>query len=187
MSTAADRLVSRIRPELTKAAAAENLAAATAAAERALEILRPFAERAKKAKAVSRALPKPLPPGKTKAERKKTRAEIEAEGKRAARARAEQEGAPRCEWFTDGVRCPSYGSDCDHVLGGTHKGEMEDLPNGEGFQVECRTHHALKHGPGKDGHLAQAREHAIRIGSRALRKLVEKATALHEGKHGKVA
>jgi hypothetical protein len=142
--------------------------------------------RARASRARMKALPKPPPPGKTKAERKMTRDEIEAEGKRAARARAEQDGAPRCEWFTDGIRCTSYGSDCDHVLGGIHKGEMEDLPNGEGFQVECRTHHNLKHGPGKDGHLAQAREHAIRIGSRALRKLVERATALHEGKHGRV-
>lgn len=125
----------------------------------------------------------PRAPGATKEQRKLTQDEIEAAGKIAARHRAEQDGSPRCEWFTDGKRCTSYGTDCDHVLGGRWKSDMEALPNGEGFQVECRTHHDLKHGPGKAGHLAQAKEHAIRIGSRGLRRHVEDAIARFNAKH----
>jgi hypothetical protein len=139
--------------------------------------------RVKASRARMAALPAKVVPGATKAQRKLTKDESEAAGKIAARRRAEQEGSPRCEWFTDGVRCTAYGTDCDHVLGGRWKSDMEALPNGEGFQVECRTHHDLKHGPGKEGHLAQAKEHAIRIGSRGLKRHIEAALARFKAKH----
>lgn len=183
MSVATDRLVKRLRPELERAAAADNLAAALSHVDAAVRILAPFAEASKKARAVSRALPAKVSPGTSRPERRQIEERTEASGKMAARKRAEVDGSPRCEWFTNGVRCTGYGTDADHVLGGSHKKEMEALPNGEGFQVECRTHHQLKHGPGKAGHLAQAREHAIRVGSRGLLRLATKATALHNGKH----
>lgn len=129
--------------------------------------------------------PKPRAPGATRAERKAGADALELAGKIAARARAKGgELDPRCEWYTNGSRCGCYGSDADHVLGGRWKSDMEALPNGEGFQILCRTHHDIeKHNGAKMPALLQAEEHAIRIGSPGLLRLVKAAIARFNAKH----
>jgi hypothetical protein len=172
MSTAVDRLVKKVRPELEAAAAAENLQAVHRHVGTAIEILKPFA--AKRVK-----IEKPPPPGRSREERRAEEDSIEAKGKKAAKARA----GGICEWHTFGRRCHAEGTDADHVLGGRWKSDMEALPNGEGFMWECRFHHDIKHGPGKPESLAVAKEHALRIGSKGLLRHVELAAARFEARN----
>jgi hypothetical protein len=115
MSTAADRLVKKVRPELEAASAAiakENIAAADSHLTRALEILRPAAKRF---------IPKPPPPGKTKAERKEERNERAAEIRAAVMERADG----RCEWcHRDG-----FALEWAHIFGGGERRHREDVTN----------------------------------------------------------
>jgi hypothetical protein len=137
----------------------------------------------RKAKAQRRKRPARAP-GLSREERRAQDDARELAGKAAAMKRSEDPpGRPRCEDTTAGRRCSEDGHDADHVLGGTHKKEMEALPNGEGFQVKCRTHHDLKHGPAKRTALLEAEEHALRIGSRGLLRHVEAAIRRYEAKH----
>jgi hypothetical protein len=113
----------------------------------------------------------------------------EKEGKAAAMKRAEDPpGKPRCEFYEDGKRCFETATDAHHCLGGVHKEEMEALPNGEGFQAGCRNHHEIiGHSSSRLVAVSQAKEHAVRIGSKGLLRHVEAALALYEGKHPKEA
>lgn len=43
----------------------------------------------------------------------------------------------RCEQYTDGVRCPELGAECDHI----ERGDDHDLAN---LQWLCKPHHAAK-------------------------------------------
>lgn len=142
----------------------------------------------RRAKAAKRARPARAA-GKTAAERRAEDDARELAGKAAAMARSKCPllGGPRCEDHTSGRRCAEAATDADHVLGGRHKAEMEALPNGEGFQAKCRFHHDLKHGPARAAALAEAKEHAIRIGSRGLLRHVEAAIARYEAKHRRSA
>jgi hypothetical protein len=125
-----------------------------------------------------------LAPGVSREARRAEDDARELAGKAAAKKRSEDPpGRPRCEDFTSGRRCVEDATDADHVLGGRWKKDMEELPNGEGFQAKCRTHHELKHGPAKRTALLEAKEHAIRIGSRGLLRHVELAVARYAAKH----
>lgn len=123
--------------------------------------------------------------GPSREERRAADDARELAGKAAAmsRSRCPLLGGPRCEDHTAGRRCAEAATDADHVLGGRWKKDMEELPNGEGFQAKCRTHHDIKHGPAKRAALLEAKEHAIRIGSRGLLRHVEAAIARYEAKH----
>ena len=144
--------------------------------------------RAKKAAAVTRALVKPKAPGKDRDERKRIEDSREAAGKAAAMKRSEDfPEKPRCEVWDDGMRCVESAVDAHHSLGGTHKKEMEAL-GGEGFIASCRGHHALLfHGSLRVAALAEVKEHALRHGFKRLLGYVEKARALHDGKHRRSA
>jgi hypothetical protein len=127
--------------------------------------------------------------GPTKAERKAAEDAREALGKAAAMERSKDfSGLPRCEvWDAKGLRCLETATDAHHALGGTHKKEMEAL-GGEGFIAECRLHHeGLSHGAARALALQFAEEHALRNGFKRLLKYVDKAKALHEGKHGRAS
>ncbi len=127
-----------------------------------------------------------LAPGRAREDRRAAEDAREGAGKVAAmkRARARASGLPRCEWHENGQRCGMIATDSDHVLGGVHKREMEALPNGDGFMALCAPHHRItKHGPDRAGALAQAKEHAIRLGARGLLRFVEAAIRRYEAKH----
>lgn len=139
-------------------------------------------------------------PGKSKEQRDETRLLKYQAAKRVA---AERAGArfvsdgvgsalvvqpPRCEEYTNGKRCTEEGVDPDHVLGGAYRQECERLGS-DGLMIRCRAHHEQKHAnlPSRAYQLNQAKEHAIRIGSRSLLALVEKAIARNEMKHPSTA
>jgi hypothetical protein len=134
---------------------------------------------------------KAAPRVKAKADAKAQDAAFYGRAKREAANRAAyRDGYVRCEWHTDlggiDVRCPSEANDPDHVIGGRFRKDCEAL-GAEGLECLCRTHHDVKHGPGRGGALEQAKAHALRHGYRRLLRLIEQAIARHEAKHGRAA
>jgi hypothetical protein len=149
---------------------------------KAMDEARREAERSRKAK-------RGRAPGLSPAERAELADAIERLGKAAAMKRAEDlPGVPRCEWRTNGQRCSDYATEAHHVLGGRWKPDVEALPNGEGYMALCRTHHQLNaHGAERLEALVQTKEHAIRVRSMKLLRLVEKALARWEARHPECA
>lgn len=113
--TAAERLKQRVRPELEAAISAiakENISAANASLDRALEILKPAAKRV---------LPRPEVPGKTRATRKEERNERAAEIRAAVMERANG----KCEFCgRDG-----FALEWAHIFGGGDRRHREDVTN----------------------------------------------------------
>lgn len=119
-------------------------------------------------------------PGPTRERRRAEDDARELAGKAAAMRRA----GGRCEVHEKGARCDASATDAHHAIGGRWKRDVESLPNGEGFIAACRLHHdLLLHGPDRAGAIHQAWEHAIRVGSRCLRRLVDAAAARYHAKH----
>lgn len=130
---------------------------------------------------------KPAAPGKSRAERQAEDDAREADGKAAAMKRSEDFASkPRCEVYDGNSRCVETATEADHVLGGSNKEDMEALPNGEGFEAMCHTHHVLKTGNVPTGlvWLKQAKDHALRVGAKRLLPFIDRALAKYEGKHG---
>jgi hypothetical protein len=160
------------RAEARKIKMAETLAEVRAMAERVL--------------ARGPRKPRPEIAGPTRKDRRSAEDAREATGKVAALIRSHDSdaGYNRCEVYESGQRCLSLVSDCHHAVGGRWKRECEALPNGDGFVACCRPHHDhLFHGPDRLGALRQAEEHALRIGSRGLMRLVDAAIQRYEAKH----
>lgn len=83
-----------------------------------------------------------------------------------------------------GKRCTAEGIDPDHALGGAYRSECERL-GAEGLIVACRQHHDQKHAntPTRRYWLGQLLGHGLRIRSRRLLALVEKAIARDEARN----
>ena len=164
MTTAADRIAKRIRPELEAAAASENLAAATAHVTRALEILRPFGPLRHKR------IPSVKAPGKTKEERREER------NTRAAEIRAEvmKRADGRCEW----CQRDGFVLEWAHVIDGNgSRRAHESVETTAAVCADC--HHRGWHGSGprRDAALRSAKEWAIRLGFREAMAAIDKKIA----------
>jgi hypothetical protein len=126
--------------------------------------------------------------GRTKEDRVAEAAELYAydRGQAFARAGRTQADPARCEFHYDnGIRCPDFGDDPDHVLGGASRSDSERL-GAEGLMILCRQHHDMKHAstPTRGYWLDQAEAHALRIGAKRLLPLIHKARAKYAAKHG---